>query len=123
MNEDRKAEISDKLRMIGQSLVFEGQAKGSYAVAQTGSVIIGLSAIMMNDIETFFFSEICSMYAAKKVMDENEGFTEQVEESMKLWLVAKAEEIKREAGVTVTKKPRKARTKKKPLDDIDLESE
>jgi len=68
-NEQRRLELSQKLFEIGQSLMEEGASTEDYAITQTGTITIMLASIVLSDEDTFFFSEICSMFSAKKIVE------------------------------------------------------
>lgn len=78
-NEPRRLELSQKLFEIGHSLMEEGAEHEDYAITQTGTITIMLASIILSDEDTFFFSEICSMFSAKKIVEaidsiDNEEF-------------------------------------------------
>jgi hypothetical protein len=68
-NEERRLELSQKLFEIGQSLMEEGASTEDYAITQTGTITIMLASIVLSDEDTYFFSEICSMFSAKKLVE------------------------------------------------------
>ena len=68
-NEERRLELSQKLFEIGQSLMEEGAMSEDYAITQTGTITIMLASIVLSDEDTYFFSEICSMFSAKKMVE------------------------------------------------------
>jgi hypothetical protein len=68
-NEERRLELSQKLFEIGQSLMEEGATSEDYAITQTGTITIMLASIVLSDEDTYFFSEICSMFSAKKMVE------------------------------------------------------
>jgi CheY-specific phosphatase CheX len=72
-NKERRLEISSKLLQMGHSLVNEGQEVGDKNVAHTGTSLILLAGVMLNDEDTKTFSDIRSMFSAKKVMDAMMG--------------------------------------------------
>ena len=98
INETRRLELSSKLLQIGHSLLEEGNEIQDYTITQSGSVMLLISGLLLSDEDMFLFSEICSMFSAKKILDAAEG----IDESEILnKFIKKAEEKAK------TKKPRK----------------
>lgn len=71
-NLERYDELSMKLLKIGESLIMEGDKKGDFNILSTGNCLIFISSLVgeIEDMKTF--TDLCSMFAAKKMMDENE---------------------------------------------------
>lgn len=69
-NTDRRLDLSSKFMQMGQSLISEGKKEKDLALAQTGSIFIFISGLMLGDDDDIFkFSDLCSMFSAKKVLD------------------------------------------------------
>jgi hypothetical protein len=75
-NEERRFELSTKLLQMGNSLIKEGQASEDYTVTQSGTIMLLMSGLLLSDEDMFLFSEICSMFSAKKILDAAEGIDE-----------------------------------------------
>jgi hypothetical protein len=75
-NEKRRSEISLKILEIGRSLMEEGGNLDDYTITQSGTMMILLSSVILSEEDTFLFSEVCSMFSAKKVLDNIEGIDE-----------------------------------------------
>jgi len=75
-NEKRRSEISLKILEIGRSLMEEGGKLDDYTITQSGTMMILLSSVILSEEDTFLFSEVCSMFSAKKVLDNIEGIDE-----------------------------------------------
>jgi len=75
-NEKRRSEISLKILEIGRSLMEEGGDLDDYTITQSGTMMILLSSVILSEEDTFLFSEVCSMFSAKKVLDNIEGIDE-----------------------------------------------
>jgi hypothetical protein len=75
-NEKRRSEISLKILEIGRSLMEEGADLDDYTITQSGTMMILLSSVILSEEDTFLFSEVCSMFSAKKVLDNIEGVDE-----------------------------------------------
>lgn len=84
-NEARKIELSGKLLQMGKSLIQEGQKIDDYTISQSGSIMLLVSSLLLSDEDMFIFSEICSMFSAKKILDATEGIddTELINQLMK----------------------------------------
>ena len=72
-NKKRRLELSQKLFEIGQSLMEEGVSDDDYAITQTGTITIMLASIITSDEDTYLFSEMCSMFSAKKIIENIES--------------------------------------------------
>lgn len=75
-NEKRRAQISSKLLELGLSLMEEGGESDDYTITQSGTMMILLSSVILSEEDTFLFGEMCSMFSAKKVLDNIEGIDE-----------------------------------------------
>ncbi len=66
---ERHLELQDKIFKLGISLIDEGNASSDYNISCLGDIFITLSTIVDNleDIDTF--SNYCSMFSAKKIID------------------------------------------------------
>jgi hypothetical protein len=75
-NERRRLELSSKLLQMGNSLIKEGQVAQDYTVTQSGTIMLLISGLLLSDEDMFLFSEICSMFSAKKILDAAENIDE-----------------------------------------------
>jgi hypothetical protein len=100
-NETRRLELSGKILQMGTSLIEEGNSMQDYTITQSGTMMLLLSSLLLSDEDTFLFSEICSMFSAKKILDEVEGIDETE------FLNNLMNKRKNELEVKKTKKPRK----------------
>lgn len=91
-NEKRRLELSSKILEMGNSLIKEGQLYEDYTITQSGTMMILLSGLLLSDEDTFLFSEICSMFSAKKILDEIDGVNE--DEFINNLMKKKKEELK-----------------------------
>jgi len=66
---DRHLDISAKLMQMGQALMKEGDDNNDNVISQTGSFIILISGLLFEDKDLYDFGELCSMYSAKKVLE------------------------------------------------------
>ena len=109
-NENRRLELSGKLMQMGHSLIEEGNSLADYTVTQSGTIMILISSLLLSDEDMFMFSEICSMFSAKKILDAAEGLDE-------IDLIHNL--MKKKQTEKIIKKPRV----KKPKKDNDNDSE
>lgn len=75
-NTDRRLDLSSKFMQMGQSLILEGKKDNDLALSQVGTVFIFMSGLLLGDDDDIFkFSDLCSMFSAKKVLDsfQNDG--------------------------------------------------
>lgn len=67
---DRRLDLSSKFMQMGQSLILEGKKESDLALSQVGTIFIFMSGLMLGDDDDIFkFSDLCSMFSAKKVLD------------------------------------------------------
>jgi hypothetical protein len=104
-NENRKLELSGKFLQLGNSLIEEGGELEDYSITQSGTIMMLLSGVILSDEDMFLFSEICSMFSAKKVLDASEGVDDS--EFVKQLMNSKLAE----------KKEKKSNTPRKPKGD------
>ena len=69
---ERYDEIAVKLLKVGEALIMEGEDKEDYTILNIGNFIIFISSLLYDESDIHLFSELCSMMAAKKMMDESE---------------------------------------------------
>mgnify|MGYP000644592073 CR=1 FL=1 len=69
---ERYDELSIKLLKIGEALIMEGEDKQDYVISTIGNFIIFISSLIYDENDMHVFSEMCSMIAAKKMMEESE---------------------------------------------------
>jgi len=69
---ERYDEIAIKLLKVGEALIMEGEDKEDYTILNIGNFIIFISSLLYDESDIHLFSELCSMMAAKKMMDESE---------------------------------------------------
>jgi hypothetical protein len=71
-NEERYDELALKLLKIGEALIMEGEEKDDFTILNIGNFIIFISSLIYEENDIKLFSELCSMMAAKKMMEEGE---------------------------------------------------
>lgn len=67
---DRHDELNIKLLRTGDALVNEGIERNDETITQIGNIIIFTSGLIYNQRDLDFFSEICSMMAARSMLSE-----------------------------------------------------
>jgi len=67
---DRRLDLSGKFMKMGQSLMKEGRDESDIAIAQIGTILIFMSGLLIGgDEDIFKFSDLCSMFSSKKILD------------------------------------------------------
>ena len=107
-NESRRIELSNKMLQMGQALMQEGSNQKDYTVTQTGTILILVSTLLLNDDDMFIFSELCAMFSAKKILDEAENITP-LESEMFARILQKKNDANKPA---IPEQPKKKRRKK-----------
>jgi hypothetical protein len=80
---ERRLELSSKFLEMGQALIKEGKDKKDYAISQSGSFIILLAGIILEENDVAEFSNLCSMFSAKKLLDGMEESDSDITNFMK----------------------------------------
>jgi hypothetical protein len=68
-NEQRRIDVSNMVRKMGESLIQEASTNQDPRFIQLGSIFNLISVVMLVDVDMFLFSEMCSMFSAKKIME------------------------------------------------------
>ncbi len=69
---ERYEELSLKLLKIGETLIKEGEEKEDFTILSVGNFILFISSLIYDEQDIHMFSELCSMFAAKKMVEGNE---------------------------------------------------
>lgn len=69
-NTDRRLELSGKFIEMGQALIKEGEETNDYTVKQTGAFMILMASTIFSEEDTYMFGELCSMFNAKKMLED-----------------------------------------------------
>lgn len=69
-NLKRHIELSTKFMQMGQALISEGKESNDYNIIQAGNFFVLISGIVLDEEDIFTFSQLCSMFSAKKYLDE-----------------------------------------------------
>lgn len=86
-NEDRHLDLSAKFIEMGQTLMLEGKTSKDLMISQAGGAMVLLGSLMFDEKDIQLFSEICSMFSAKKIMEnmekENNDYTNYLNDKSK----------------------------------------
>jgi hypothetical protein len=86
-NEDRHLDLSAKFIEMGQSLMLEGKNSKDLMVSQAGGILVMLGSLMYDEKDINFFSQISSMFSAKKIVENmernNNDFTNYLKDKSK----------------------------------------
>jgi hypothetical protein len=66
---ERHLDLSAKFIQMGQALMIEGKEKDDKNVSLVGTILIFLGGITLNEHDVLKFSELVSMFSAKKLLD------------------------------------------------------
>lgn len=80
---DRHLELSSKLLEMGQALIIEGNKGGDLTIAQTGSFLVVLSTLLFDEKDMILFNQICSMFSAKKILENMEATNNEISNYIK----------------------------------------
>lgn len=80
---DRHLDISGKLIEMGQSLMLEGNKSKDINIEQTGSFMILIGGLILDEGDVLEFGRLCSMYSAKKILDNLESTVPNFSEFLK----------------------------------------
>ena len=65
---ERRLELSSKFLEMGQALMKEGTEKKDYCISQSGSFMILMAGLILEENDVVEFSNLCSMFSAKKIL-------------------------------------------------------
>ena len=86
-NKDRHLDLSSKFIEMGQTLMLEGKNSKDLMISQSGSALVLLGSLIFDEKDINLFSEICSMFSAKKIMEnmerENNDYTNYLNDKSK----------------------------------------
>jgi len=66
---ERRLELSSKFLEMGQALILEGKKNKDFAISQSGSFMILLAGVILDEQDVADFGNLCSMFSAKKLLD------------------------------------------------------
>lgn len=69
---ERRLELSSKFLEMGQALMVEGKNKKDYPITQSGSFMILIAGLILEEKDVVEFGNLCSMFSAKKLLDSME---------------------------------------------------
>ena len=68
-NKKRHHELSAKIFKMGDALMKEGVDKEDYIITNVGNFMVLISGIIHDEDDIYLFSELCSMFSAKKLYE------------------------------------------------------
>ena len=68
-NKKRHHELSAKIFKMGDALIKEGVDKEDYIITNVGNFMVLISGIIHDEDDIYLFSELCSMFSAKKLYE------------------------------------------------------
>lgn len=68
-NRARKLDLSAKFLQMGQALQDEGDENDDNSITMLGTMLIFMGTLALQDRDLFKFSELVSMFSAKKTLD------------------------------------------------------
>ena len=81
---NRHLELSAKFIEMGQALMKEVNDDKDYTVSQTGSFMVLIGGLLFDENDVQQFGQLCSMFSAKKILDNMEATKSDMTEFMKL---------------------------------------
>lgn len=84
MVKDRHLELSGKFLEMGHALIKEGRKSKDYSITQTGTFMILIGGLIFDEDDVSLFSQICSMFSAKKILDNMENTKSDMTEFLKM---------------------------------------
>jgi hypothetical protein len=72
-NTNRRLDLSVKFMKMGQSLILEGKEKKDISISEIGTILIFMSGLLLGDDDDIDkFSDLCSMFSAKTILESLE---------------------------------------------------
>lgn len=72
-NIDRRLDLSAKFIQMGQTLMEEGHETKDSGIGLLGTIFIFIGGLSLDDDDVYKFSELVSMFSAKKMLDNMEA--------------------------------------------------
>jgi hypothetical protein len=82
-NLDKRLDLSAKFVQMGQALMKEGEETRENGIALMGTILIFMGGLMLEDEDIHKFSELVSMFSAKKMLDTMERHDSPIFEMIK----------------------------------------
>jgi len=80
---NRHLELSAKFIEMGQALMKEGNDKKDYTISQSGSFMVLIGGLLFDENDVQQFGQLCSMFSAKKILDNMEATKSDLTEFLK----------------------------------------
>lgn len=68
-NNERIFDVSNKIFEMGVALIVEGKNTQNKSIADTGCFLTMISGVILSENDISEFSNLCSMFSAKKMLD------------------------------------------------------
>lgn len=69
---DRHLELSSKLIEMGRALMKEGHEIRDFPIAQTGTNLITIGTMLLDEPNLVLFGQMCGLFASKVILDNME---------------------------------------------------
>ncbi len=70
---DRHLELSAKIIEMGQALLKEGTQEKDFPIAQTGSSLVAIGGLLLDEQMLMLFNQMCGLFASKMILDNMEN--------------------------------------------------
>ena len=70
---DRKLDLSSKFLQMGNALMKEGEEIKDFSIIQSGTLLILVGSLLLDNNDMMEFMNLCSMYTSKKILDDIES--------------------------------------------------
>lgn len=70
---DRHLELSSKLMEMGRALMKEGKETHDFSVTQTGTNLIMVGSLLLDESNLILFGQMCGLFSAKMIIDNMEN--------------------------------------------------
>jgi len=70
---DRHLELSSKLMEMGRALIKEGKENRDFAIAQSGTNLITIGSLLLDEPNLLLFGQMCGLFASKIILDNMEN--------------------------------------------------
>src|ERR1035441_9168057 len=72
---DRKLDLSSKFLQMGNALMKEGEETKDFSIIQSGTLLILVGSLLLDNNDMLEFMNLCSMFTSKKILDDIESDT------------------------------------------------
>jgi hypothetical protein len=72
MTKDRHLELSAMFIEMGRALMKEGHEAKDFTIAQTGSGMIAMGGLLLDEKALLLFGQVCGLFASKMILENME---------------------------------------------------